>query len=214
MQKTGRKRGRPAIEPSIIQLIYTEAVSKIGVSRKVLALQLEEKMVLLGLKPPAVERIEKEISRARNLPDGPGDVPFTLGSVLTWDIAANAIPMLLRIQQGREMKEPPMTIRQARWVAKLAGQAHTYGYGEIGNEARLLFNVSAVYALREKSHEFGGGKYLDTSDLDLLYWGQVSKEEALTLFKKTTLDAFATLNERKRRQEAVGEKEADNTEKP
>jgi len=121
--------------------------------------------------------------------------------VFKQNIPADALPIILEIYDHR-----PMTIRQARWVSKLYIAAHRYGYASMGNEPMLLYNLAAIYALREEAHELTKDAEVpcDTSDLDKLYLLPTSDiEEAVKLFQSSTRKAFNFLKEK---QEAQNER--------
>jgi len=109
---------------------------------------------------PGESAISKELTRIRKnaSESDPLNMPFSLGAVFDQNIPAEAIPMLVEIQDTR-----PMTLRLARWVAKLYIAAH-----KLGVEPAPLSNLAAAYALREEACKLTG-ESCDTLDLDKLY---------------------------------------------
>ena len=148
---------------------------------------------------PGESAISKELTRLRKKDNeresDPLNMPFSLGAVFDQNIPAEAIPMLVEIQYIS-----PMTLRQARWVAKLYIAAHKYDYASIGDEPTLLYNLAATYALREEACELTG-ESCDTSDLDKLYLMDPSNrnmEETLKLGRSTTRKAFDFLKQQRK----------------
>jgi hypothetical protein len=203
-------RGKPGIKPSIRLFIYEEAVKHRSTPRIVLAAELEKSITEdLGEKAPARETIEKLISAAWNVAEGPLDEPFTLGSVLKWDIAAEAIPVLLQIQDQEKLLRQQLTIRQARWAAKLYPLVHAHYHEKNAvREALLLFFTAESYALREKGGEFAGVVGLDTSYLDRYNWGHNTPIGTLRLGFKNSRISTAIIEERQRRLDAEAKAKA------
>jgi len=157
------KRGRPPIKLMIKRLITEKALENRKMPRPALTAELIKLIEEMGEIAPSEETIKRLISHVRNSPETPLDAPFSLGAVIEHGIPADAIPMLLKMQYLR-----PMTIREARWAAKLYIFAQQYLYADFPEFPMLLHRLAADYALRERGCEFQEVP-CDTSDLDELF---------------------------------------------
>ncbi len=173
MDGPGKTRGRPGIKPMLKDLILAEALDHKAIPPLALAVKLKLLIEEMGEIPPAEGTMTKLISQIRNCAE-PLDTPFSLGTVFEYDIPAEAIPILLEIQDKQ-----PITIRQARWVAKLQWICESLNDAE---PVMFLYSVASSYALRELAKK-ATGKTFDTSDLDKRYFEHLSKGQAKGVFQ-------------------------------
>lgn len=117
-------------------------------------------------KPPQIEVIERLISKFRNYPDTPLDIPFSLGATMEHEIPAEVIPLLLDIR----LQKPDFTIRQARWAVKLHVFFTNHPEESGGLNPGMIGHLASIYALHERMWEVTEpNKPLDTSRLDRIY---------------------------------------------
>ncbi len=114
------KRGRPAIKPSIKQLIFTRAFKDKDTPRLALAIELTKLIKEMGEIPPSEETTIKLISQARNS-RFPFDETWTLGSLSDKDkyITPEAMPAVIVAFKRRLAEGKMLTGREALWVARL-----------------------------------------------------------------------------------------------
>lgn len=154
---------RPRISAEMRRWIAQEALADREKSRAMLALELQDKMERVGQRViPAVETLEKLISRARNYPTSPFDEPWSLGvsPQPEYGITPESTGDLLAVWNYCLAIGHVFTIREARWVARLRNAIadHKRATGK-------LFAFAYGYALRERTCEILN-KQIDTIDLD------------------------------------------------
>lgn len=128
---------------------------------------------------PGVSSIQKYMKELNPRLDKilPIDTPWHLGTFRAYPMPHEAIPLCLKVGEWVENSTfpqlfPPLTIRQAQWVARL--------YTVIKKDTRFLYIAAEHYAIYEKTCEFSNTlSSLDTSSLDrALHKGEVRFEEA------------------------------------
>jgi len=114
------KRGRPAIKPSIKQLICAKALKDKDAPRLALAVELKNLIEEMGEISPSEETMMKLISQARNHPVSELDKPWSIARLDDYPIPPKELPKVIR-EYRRHMDEgTEFTIRQAKWVARLS----------------------------------------------------------------------------------------------
>lgn len=164
-------RGKRAnITPSGLGHIVNRALGYPRIKRTELAGQLQLELERMGYDVPEIEVLERKISWYRNHgTDNPRDKPWNLGTLVEYPIAPECLPAVLQAYTmeyillierfGRPLLWPPLTIRQALWVARLAPL--------IKDNIPELFSRAWEYAAHERIHEFQGKPLpYDTSTLD------------------------------------------------
>ena len=107
----------------------------------------------MGYAAPSQPTLEKMISRARNMSD-PEDAPWGVLSTKD-DIPAEILPTVLEVWMSvlGDEHQPPLTVRQARWVARLCRLAPI---SELS--IRELLRYARIYAGHEQAIELLGEK--------------------------------------------------------
>lgn len=148
MEKSTKKRGRPAIKPYIKGLIASrdfDEQKKPPEERtppKVLAYEIHKELIQLGEdRAPKPSTIEKQISKYRNRPVSPLDSRWSVGCLGQYDIPPEALPKVMFIyeQRLRELNQR-FTIREALWIARLH---------KIIDDPFVLEHFASAYALRD-----------------------------------------------------------------
>lgn len=177
MAKTGPGRG-PQISNEVKRLIISQAIhdSK-NMPRRALAVRLQELIEKMGEVSPTEDTLAKMISEARNKQPSDLDQPWSIGANAQYDIPAEIIPVLMKMRKSRapQDKEGAMgeiTIREARWAARLYPAAEPV-ISKLPLEENRLWGLSEIlsgYVLREQLSEQMNEQYPNTSDLDGLYF--------------------------------------------
>ena len=91
-------------------------------SRTKLAEKIQAEVNWLG-KPPEIEVLERKISSYRRVSELPQDKPWTLDSLKQNPLPPEVLPKLFPIWLMKQENplSPPLTIREARWIAQLSG---------------------------------------------------------------------------------------------
>jgi hypothetical protein len=176
-EKTGRG---PNISKEVRQLIISQAVhdSK-NMPRRALAVRLQDLIEKMGEISPTEETLIRMISDARNRQPSELDLPWSIGVCEQYNIPPEIIPVLIKEQQLRARSEfkvlqQGITIREARWFARLypAMEALTRKQFPLDPEERLRFMplIVSCYAQRERVSELMNEPYLDTSELDRIFF--------------------------------------------
>jgi len=114
------KRGRPAIERHIKELIYAKAVQDKNTPRLALAVELKNLIEEMFEVPPSEETMMKLISEARNHPVSELDMLWSVGCLAQYDIPPEALPKVMSIYEKRlGARKPRFTIREVLWIARL-----------------------------------------------------------------------------------------------
>ena len=144
-----RKKGRPGIKPHIRQLIYSKALET-KTPRFALAVELTNLIEKMDEIPPAEETIMRLISEARNHPNSPLDKPWSVVTLGEYEIPPEALPPVLKMAiHFRQKEKRPMTIREARWAARLSSL----------HDLRKLSLLIQEYAYAEKVVEIMNKTY-------------------------------------------------------
>lgn len=174
-----RKSGRgPNISNTVRQLIVSQAIhdSK-TMPRRALAVRLQELIERMGEPPPTEDTLVKMISEARNKQPGELERPWSIGACSQYGISADIVPLLIKVRQSRirAMKDldlPPvkLTIRQARWFARLQPAVEAlvktrYPF-DVDLVLSFLEEVVSFYVEKEQVSEVLNEQYPDTSELD------------------------------------------------
>jgi hypothetical protein len=130
---------------------------------------LAEKMaaeIRWGGKPPEIEVLERKISHYRNLPVGPEEQPWSLGSLGQYSIPAAALPTIVDIVIGSAPST--LSIREAKWIGRLhAVQSLMSCEGHEGREKlSRLVEWARIYAANELLSEWAGEDSFDSRFLD------------------------------------------------
>lgn len=148
--ETQRKtnRTRVSIPRDVEILIFTEARRKPDEPRKITAATLRQLIRDMGYAAPSRLTLEKMISRARNVSD-PEDVPWGVLNTKD-DIPPEILPTVLEVWMNvlSEEHQPPLTVRQAKWVARLCRLAPISG-----TSIRELLRYARIYAGHEQAME-------------------------------------------------------------
>lgn len=143
------------------------------------AKEVQDKVnILLQGKGPGLSAIQKKLTKLRNSEAkerlNPLDKPWCIGTVSQFDIAPEALPVVLKIWKMSLLLEieQPFIIRQAMWMARI------YKFFP-SRDIVTLYNYATLYARREHACELLGIPY-DTADFD--------HELAMSKWEITTAD--------------------------
>ena len=175
-ERTGRG---PNISSEVKRLIIGQAIhdSK-NMPRRALAVRLHDLIERMGEVSPTEDTLARMISEARNKQPSELDQPWSIGACSQYNIMPDIIPTLIRLQKLKAVYdegESPgkMTIREARWVARLYPVAEPVIDRLFKNEEGSLWWLSLIvngYVQRERVSEQMNEQYPNTSDLDRLYF--------------------------------------------
>ncbi len=153
------KRG-PKIPPKTRRYVNEAAITYSNTDRAHLASILKEDLSGMGWMTPSQQTLEKMISAARNS-DTSEDDPWCLGKSTKWSIPNEANEDLLKLFRWCILVGNLLTIRQAKWIAKLRGTV----------EFDSLLTVANDYAMSERLWEMDnpitGDVAFDTTPLDM-----------------------------------------------
>jgi hypothetical protein len=161
----------PKISPRVKKIIYEAALDDSKKDRRLLAVELQEKLNKLDIRAiPAEETLQKMISWARNNSNDPQDEPWCLASLSKYPLPLEAIPIILQVQHNvqshrspESVAEPkagqpvtgPFTIREAQWVARL----------KFIEDIETLEHWAHAYAIGERVSDIIGRNF-DSSEMD------------------------------------------------
>ncbi len=146
----------PRITNTVKELIAEETLKNPKKDRRLLSIDIQDKIARIGELEPAEETITKMISNYRNHPPDPSDTSWTLAYSVSAGLPVESTPALLKSSKFCLALEMSFTIREAKWASYL----DTY----IPNTADLV-NWSKRYAMLERIHELLGEKFISL-DLD------------------------------------------------
>lgn len=147
-KRINEKRGRPAMKPTIKQLICAKALQDKGIPRIALAIELKKQIEEMGEIPPTEDTIVKLISKVRNYPVSPRDEPWNLGTLENHPIPPEALPSILEVWRHCRNEFYPFTIREAKWVSHL--------YALFREDVNNLAQAAQFYAQEELFSEISG----------------------------------------------------------
>jgi len=186
-----RRPGRgPKISNEVRRLIIGQAIhdSK-NMPRRALAVRLQDIIEKMGEISPSEDTLVKMISEARNKQPSELDQPWSIGACDEYNIPPDIIPILISLQKLKDKDQGEsrlwkMTIREARWVARLYPVAEPVIDRLFKNEEGSLWWLSLIvngYVQRERVSEQMSEQYPNTSDLDRLYFASENflSDEAL-----------------------------------
>ena len=175
-KRTGRG---PKISNEVRQLIIGQAIhdSK-TMPRRALAVRLQDLIERMGDVSPTEDTLARMISEARNKQPSELEKLWSVGACAHYNIPPGIIPILIRLQKlkvaGDEQDSfGKITIREARWVARLYPAAEPVINKIFTNEEEKLWWLSVIvngYVQRERVSEQMNEQYPNTSDLDRLYF--------------------------------------------
>jgi len=175
-----RRPGRgPKISNEVRRLIIGQAIhdSK-NMPRRALAVRLQDIIEKMGEISPSEDTLVKMISEARNKQPSELDQPWSIGACDEYNIPPDIIPILISLQKLKDKDQGEsrlwkMTIREARWVARLFPVAEPLVNKAFTDEESSLWWLSLIvssYIERERVSEQMNEQYPNTSDLDRLYF--------------------------------------------
>lgn len=175
-KRTGRG---PKISSEVRQLIIGQAIhdSK-TMPRRALAVRLQDLIERMGEVSPTEDTLSRMISEARNKQPSELERPWSIGACAHYGISPDIISILIRLQKlkaasDEEGSPGKITIREARWVARLYPAAEPVIDRLFKNEEGSLWWLSLIvngYVQRERVSEQMNEQYPNTSDLDRLYF--------------------------------------------
>ncbi len=153
------KVGRgPNIPDDWKRYIMQEAIVQSHKPRMLLADEILEQMRQsrdIKDRLPEKESIAKLISKVRNHLESPLDEPWSLSSLVDYEIPPEALPAVMSAYKKR-LKDNQLTIREALWIGRL--------YSVI-EPKDLVYDWASIYAVEEMINELSG-KSFDSSKLD------------------------------------------------
>lgn len=172
MEENTKKRGRPAIKPSIARFIASKVSDEqrkpqeTRMPVKVLAFEIREQLKQLGERPPELSTLEKKISEYRKR-TSPEDKPWSLSTLDDYPISPEALPKVLEEYKLHYRRGFYLTIRQAKWITRLsATQCDASMYIFIAMIEQLSALLGTPYGLEAQDMELAGLK----EELDSTEW--------------------------------------------
>ena len=176
-EKTGRG---PNISNEVRQLIISQAIhdSK-NMPRRALAVRLQDLIEKMGQISPTEETLMRMISEARNRQPSELDQLWSIGVCAQYNISPDIIPVLIRMQQlrarsGFKVLQQELTIREARWFARLHPVVETLTRKQFPYDPemrlRFLSLIVSAYVQRERVSELMNERPPDTSELDRTFF--------------------------------------------
>lgn len=196
-----KRQSRPrALSKRVEELIVRRSLES-EKRRDNLADELTIEIQQTGERAPTHETLIKRISKARNHPPNPLDLPWHSGTLKDYPLPAEFIPALLKEKQLRNdtnLGPGNLTIREAIWFVRLYPAVIQVAQRLFPKDAPQTWHgiaslASREYAYREMTTDISGGKNLDTKDLD--YWLFV-KEDA-EIWKSLRLQVVVALKEKR-----------------
>ncbi|MBN2074212.1 MAG: hypothetical protein JW762_01545 [Dehalococcoidales bacterium] len=168
----GRKRNT-TIELYIQQYVHDpENQDK---TREQLAVEMSNHIEdVMGLRAPTDETLIKKISEARNRPASIQDKAWSMATLDDYPIAPDVLPRVFSIWKQLQDRNEQLTIRQAKWAARLSGFNEPDDW--------LIIWVQA-YSETEKLHEIIKRDF-ETFDIDRLFAGLPPVNIGIALNKK------------------------------
>lgn len=182
-EKTGRG---PNISNEVKRLIIGQAIhDSQNMPRRALAIRLHDLIEKMGEISPTEETLIRMVSEARNKLPSELDQPWSIGACTQYNIPPDIIPVLISLQKLKATDDEKsslgkITIREARWVARLYPAAEPVINKIFANEEGRLWWLSVIasgYVQRERVSEQMNEQFPNTSDLDSLYF---TSEDFLT----------------------------------
>jgi len=141
------------------------------------------------------------------------DIPWTMDTLVEYEISPEALPTVLKMAVHFRQKEGEgrrMTIREARWAARLSSL----------KDLRKLHYYVKDYAKEEKVVELTGTDYLPENYLDYLFYRDLTNKSfnepvfdkyGREILRNSPADILDELEElHKRRMAEINKREADN----
>jgi hypothetical protein len=181
-----KKPGRgPKISNEVRRLIISQAIHESkNMPRRALAVHLQDLIERMGEVSPTEDTLIRMISEARNQQPSPLDQPWSIGTSARYEIPAEIIPLLLKLQKlmaGKAGALGEITIREAKWASLLYQAAKPITDKLFIDEEGSLWLFSLIvsaYAQRERVSEQMSEQYPKTSDLDKLYFDNEDLENS------------------------------------
>ena len=115
-----KKGKRARITPDGEALIVSRALESHRLQRAVLAEKLQAEFEKRNYAVPQLEVLEKRISKYRNHQESPQDKPWSTTTLDAYPIPPEALPQVLALWMLRLKKKKSLTIREAKWAARLS----------------------------------------------------------------------------------------------
>jgi len=157
--------------------------------RRALAVRLQDLIERMGEVSPTEDTLARMISEARNKQPSELDKPWTIGACAYYNIPSDIVPILINLQKLKAAYDEEgslaiITIREARWVARLYPASEPVIDRLFKNQEGSLWWLSLIvngYVQRERVSEQMNEQYPNTSDLDRLYFASENflSDEAL-----------------------------------
>ena len=172
--------GGPKITEQIQQLIVDTYLEHPDWVAKQVQKAVDDEVRRKGLatQGPGLSAVQKKLAAYRSSFNKQASLktfktPWSLGSLCDDDISPDATPVILAVQKLRRLrKEAPLTVPEAKWVARLYRFVHpilqTDALQSVVNEAKL--NDLSIWAQWNAARELAAKVAnipLDTSDFDL-----------------------------------------------
>jgi len=184
MNKKRPGRG-PKISNEVRRLIISQAIHESkNMPRRALAVHLQDIIERMGEVSPTEDTLIRMISEARNQQPSPLDQPWSIGTSARYEIPAEIIPLLVKLQKlmaGKAGALREITIREAKWASLLYQAAKPITDKLFIDEEGSLWLFSLIvsaYAQRERVSEQMSEQYPKTSDLDKLYFDNEDLENS------------------------------------
>lgn len=166
-RKEPRKRAK-AMLPEIKRLIANRALAEPEKRREQLAEELIKAIKERFPKeiPPAPETVIKKISEARSVWLFDEDKPWRISTLPDYEIQPQSLPRVLQIYMDMTKQGICLTIREARWIGRLAF---------VVKDSKMLYNHALQRAEAERFLMAEGYEFTDISD-DIALYSEITGE--------------------------------------
>lgn len=165
------KGKRATITQRGLELIIRRSLDHPRMPRTKLAEQLQGELEAMGQDVPEVEVLERKISWWRNhATDDPQDKPWSMSTLDEYPISPETLPKIFLLSQAfGPTSMDTVTIRDAKWMARLAGFMHIDANSPLSKEGQEktygLYFIAQNYSKAEQLAEWLKID-LDTTELD------------------------------------------------
>lgn len=162
-----RTEGSTNLAPEVENIIRFHALKIPRINREELVIPLKYEIEREGFRAPSEDNLKRKISSARSSAPDTRDDPWCVSDIARPQCAVHpeALPAVLRVwamtQVKTYLKDYPLTIREAQWVARLYYVFREAGLHDTDEERAeqlylLLLETARQYALYERVFELAG----------------------------------------------------------
>ena len=160
-----KKGKRARITPDGEALIVSRALESPRLQRAVLAEKLQAEFGKRNWPVPKLEVLEKKISKYRNREESPQDKPWSTATLEAYPIPPEALPKVLELWKFRLDTGEKLTIREAKWAARLSAVKLPEGPNltEMGYDGQEILSggIEGVRWLSDLTDMYAGAERID-----------------------------------------------------